>query len=40
MPRTEIFAIAFLLLKLRRAYDAGRRGGPFHKLRLIGGAGR
>ena len=21
----------FLLLKLRRAYDAGRRGGPFHK---------
>src|SRR5208283_3863235 len=21
-----------LLLKLRRAYDAGRRGGPFHKL--------
>src|SRR5580704_12929516 len=28
----------FLLLIRRRAYDAGRRGGPFHKLCLIGAA--
>ena len=28
----------FLLLIRRRAYDAGRRGGPFHKLRLKGPA--
>ena len=31
-PRTEIVAITLPPSDLRRAYDAGRRGGPFHKV--------
>src|SRR5271165_2296465 len=37
-PRTEIVAITLPPFDLRRAYDAGRRGGPFHKDRACRGA--
>src|SRR5271165_2300718 len=37
-PRTEIVAITLPPSDLRRAYDAGRKGGPFHKDRARRGA--